>query len=438
MLDLSCSEVSVLRILAEKVQTISAHPKQIELKQLWLAHNELHQKRIMVLCYPEDSWGELVPTDNLVCTSPVGRTFEWNLRHLIYRWEHIGDDFPIEPIVRIPLQYRNTGWGIESKRISVSDHKTGLTLGMTTPFSLVGEFCRVFIIRPEGSYRIEPYLKNYHDIDKMHYPEIIIDEEQTKQIYEVISAAIGDILQVKISREVDFNLSLIGTLNELRGMNQVMLDVYDRPEWLHEVMSFMTEGSLHLLKDCERRGLLELNNNSHYTGSGGTGYTNELPSADFMGTVRLKDCWGFATIQSATQLSPHMQLEFVLQYQARLLNEFGLNSFGCCEVLNQKNIKYIIQSIKNLRRISVSPFTDVALAADEMEDRYVFSWKHNPVYLLSEKFNEAELRHSIEDGVNKAGGCNMEIIMKDILSMKNHPEKLKIWVDTVRAVIENR
>jgi hypothetical protein len=425
-------------LLAEKVQDISAHPKQMELKQLWLDHNELRQKRIMVLCYPEDAWSELVPPDSLSCTSPVGRIFEWHLRHLIYRWEHIGDDFPIEPIVNIPLQYQNTGWGMQSKRISVSQHAAGLANGMATPFSLTGEFCRVFAVRPKGAYRVEPCLKDPSDIDIMKYPEIIVDEEQTKQILDVISAAIGDLLQVRVSREVDFNLSLIGTLNELRGMEQVMLDVYDRPEWLHEVMAFMTEGSLQLLKNCQRRGLLALNNNSHYTGSGGTGYTNELPSPGFNGAVRLKDCWGFATIQSATHFSPRMQLEFVLQYQAKLLSEFGLNSFGCCEVLNRENIRYILQVIKNLRRISVSPFTDLALAADELGDQYVFSWKHNPTYLLSDYFAEADMRRSIEDGVNRAKGCNMEIIMKDVLSMKQHPERLKAWVDTVRTVIENR
>jgi hypothetical protein len=65
--------------------------------------------------------------------------------------------------------------------------------------------------------------------------------------------------------------------------------------------------------------------------------------------------------------------EFILPYQMQILEKFGLNYYGCCEAMDYKFD--IIKKIHNLRKVSVSPFTNVKIAAEKLEDRYIAEWK---------------------------------------------------------------
>ena len=95
--------------------------------------------------------------------------------------------------------------------------------------------------------------------------------------------------------------------------------------------------------------LLRLNNDETYHSSGGLGYTDELPQADFDGTVRPCDMWASAEAQEMAQVSPAMHAEFILPYERRLLAPFGLNGYGCCEDLADKMDDVL--TIPNLRRV---------------------------------------------------------------------------------------
>jgi hypothetical protein len=85
----------------------------------------------------------------------------------------------------------------------------------------------------------------------------------------------------------------------------------------------------------------------------------KLPQGDFDGThVRAIDQWGHATTRIFSEVSPAMHDEFALTYEKR----FGLDSYGCCEPLDGK--LNIIETIPNLRRISMSPWVDPARSAE--------------------------------------------------------------------------
>ena len=58
-----------------------------------------------------------------------------------------------------------------------------------------------------------------------------------------------------------------------------------------------------MLDQLEAQGLLSLNT-AGYVGSGGLGYTRELPQPDFQGRVRCRDLWGFAESQETSSVSP--------------------------------------------------------------------------------------------------------------------------------------
>jgi len=394
------SEKHLLRDLARQVAEIAAHPRHAAQAELWKQQNALRRVRPMVLVFPEGSWTELLPDDSLVIADPFFRRWEFHLRHLIYRWRHLRDDNVITPVIKVPAVRSHTGWGLEPKTIPSSEAR--------------------------GAVGFDPPIKQPEDIARLRAPRLRTDPEQTRRNHEALSDVIGDILEVRLRRGLPVNASLIGTLMYLRGPNQIMLDMADRPQWVHQVMSFMADGVAGLLDEVERDGL-DLNNADDYTGSGGVAYTDELPAPGFDGVVRLRDLWGFADAQEIADVSPAMHDDFVLQYQCRLLERFGLNCYGCCESFTHK--MHLMPKIPRLRRISISPWTDIRVAAEALQDRCIFSWKPNPAEMVGRGvFDPDSVRAQIEEMLQVTRGCVVEIILKDTHTVRHEPHRLTRWV----------
>jgi hypothetical protein len=74
----------------------------------------------------------------------------------------------------------------------------------------------------------------------------------------------------------------------LRGLQQIMFDMSDYPDDLHGFMAVLRDGHLAKLDYLHDNGLLSLNNNGTYVGSGGFGWSHELRQASFDGHVRTR------------------------------------------------------------------------------------------------------------------------------------------------------
>ena len=134
-------------------------------------------------------------------------------------------------------------------------------------------------------------------------------------------------------------------------------------------------------------------------------------------------------------MGPEQHNEFILQYEKRLLEPFGLNGYGCCEDLTRK-LDYVL-TIPNLRRISISPWADVDECAEKLKDRYIFSWKPKPMHLVGE-FDPDEIRSYIRNTleVTKSNGCVLEMYLKDTHTCEHHPERFDEWTRIAREEIE--
>ena len=399
----------ILRELAKKVAEIGHDPRQAKHRKMWKRHNSLQRGRPMVLVFPECSWGEVIPDSVLRCEDGLARAYEMHFRRQIHYWEHIRDDNVIEPWVKVGLAWRTTGWGLETGFIH-SD-------------------------MARGAWHLDPPIKDPDkDIEKLKYPDLVIDEQATQRNSEILSEAVGDILEVKIHRQI-FAWSFTGianTLTYLRGLDQMMWDMVERPEWVHRITSFLAEGMNRLLDQAEAYDKLSLMNTDEYVGSGGVAYTDELPAQDFAGRVRLKDLWGFAESQELVGVSPSMHEEFVLRHQRPMLDRFGLNAYGCCEPVTDR-LEYVLR-IPRLRRISISPWADRRLAAEALQDKYIYSWKPNPAMLVGD-FDEAHIRSYIRETVEVAKDCVLEIVLKDVHTVEHDASRLTKWLRIAKEEI---
>ncbi len=408
---LTIAERELLRRLAEQVSEIAAQPQQEERRRLWRAHNRLQRTRPLILLWPEDGWLELLPPSCLTLRDPFWRQWELHLRSLIYRDEHFCDDYVVEPDLYVPILHHGIDWGLSSHWDEPEDE------------------------RGARGYR-EPALAVPADLARIAQPRPSIDEWAAQSRLDAVGEVFSDLLPVRRCLGIQLETCVVDTAAMLRGPDLLMMDMFDRPAWLHELLNAITEGYLGYFRALEARNLLDRNTQGWYTDSGGVGYSDELPASDFDGEhLRLCDLWGVATAQYFCNVSPGQHEEFSLPYDIRLLQEFGLNSYGCCEPLTDR--LHVIKRVPRLRRISISPWADVERAAAELQDGYVFSWKPHPAWVTS-GFDGDGLRRYIRHTLDVARDCVLEIVLKDTITLQNDPSRLDAWARIARGEIERQ
>jgi hypothetical protein len=278
-----------------------------------------------------------------------------------------------------------------------------------------------------GSYKWDNPIKIYaSDLGKLRFPEIIIDWETTNGCIDLAKDIFGNTLTVRLKGTWWWSVGMTLPAAAFRGLSNIFYDFFDHPDELKELLSFISRGYMNKLDFLEDNNLLSLNNDGTYVGSGGYGYTRELPRKDFSGTkVRCIDLWGFAESQETVNVSPEMYEEFVFPYEKPLLDRFGLNYYGCCEPLHSR--WHVVKKHSNLRRISCSAWVDVEMMAHNLQNNYIFSMKPNPAVLARETLDEVSVRENIRNIFEITKGCNVEIIMKDNHTIGNNPHNVVDW-----------
>ena len=269
----------------------------------------------------------------------------------------------------------------------------------------------------------------------MVFPHHVIDEEATERNVSRLHDAIGDILPVAVDRSPAYSrwaADISTHLTQLRGLEQLMWDMVERPEWLHRVLKFMSDGILTTHEEAEAAGDWRLVNHHNQA----MPYALELPDpAANSEPVGRKSLWVFMAAQEYTLISPAMHEEFLLRYQLPILERFGLVAYGCCEDLTNKMA--MLRQIPNLRRIAVTPVADVARCAEQIGEDYVFSWRPNPSQMICCGFDPDLVRKVIKDGMEAARGCHVDITLKDVQTVQGKPENLRRWVQLVRSITDH-
>lgn len=139
--------------------------------------------------------------------------------------------------------------------------------------------------------------------------------------------------------------------------------------------------------------------------------------------------------QLFSTVSPTMHQELEIDLVKPLYERFGLMYYGYCEPLEQKID--IIRKIKNVRKISISPWAKPEVAAPRMGKDYVMSLKSNPAFLAMD-FDEEDIRKQIEQAKTacRESGTPLEIILKDVSTVSHHGEYLERWEKLVMKLVQ--
>ncbi|MDR1966886.1 MAG: hypothetical protein LBQ36_09260 [Synergistaceae bacterium] len=404
----SRNEIGRLRKLAEQVAGIASEREQEEKAALWREHNDLKTRYPVVFIDPENGWNECLSADKLECEDPLARVWEMGLLKQIFWAREFRDDKVIEPYFDVPHVYSDDGWGLDLQHVGGEDG---------------------------GSYKIIGALRDYGvDFPRLHCPRITIDEESSNRVMELAEDIFGGFLSVRRKTTWWWSFGLTYDYIMIRGFENFLVDLIDEPEWVAKTMALLCEGVIDKLDFLEKNGLMALNTDGTYVGSGGLGYTSQLPSFETRSEkITTKDMWGFVESQEMVSVSPEMYAEFLYPHHERIAGMFGLNCYGCCEPFNPR-WKYI-KNLPNLRRVSVSPWADMKTVPELLEDKYIASIKLTPAHLAMPVMDEKTVRSELRAALETTRGCVVELIMKDNNTLGNNPENGKNWVRIAREEI---
>ena len=398
--------------LARRVAEIAALPVQDKKRAMWTRLNSLEDVRPMVWIN-EIPWWELECDELRPCAEDeFVRGLEQNLRQTVYLWEHMRTDMVVNGGIHTPFVYGDTGYGVDSEETRTEGGDYGF-----------------------GSADYIPIMKTDADIERIRMPEITPDWDETERIHQKTCDLLGDILDVQKQGVVHMWSAPWDILIRWWGITELMVDMVDRPEFVKKGISRMMDALICGLDQLEEHGLLSVGDNNHRVGSGGLGITRELPQEDYDGVhARTIDQWGTSTGQIFSEVSPEMHWEFCLKHELRWLERFGLNCYGCCEPLHNK--VDILHRIPRLRRVSMSTWINVEKAVERIGRDYVFSYKPNPAVLAWDQWNPAQARNDLKTILDRAQGCVVELIMKDISTCRNEPKRLWEWCELAVEVAE--
>jgi len=402
-------ERSILRTLAARVGELSSCPVEDEKRALWTRHNDLESAQPIVFCDPENGWNEIITQDQILCDVPLLRVWEMHLRKEIFWAEEMKDDRVVEPFFDVAYSYTDTEWGLRETKIQTDPR--------------------------HGSYAWISPIEDYdRDLPGLPYPRIAVDEERTNRAVALAQEILGDILQVRLRNAWWWSLGMTWDFIRLRGLENLLTDMIAQPENVHRLMAYLRDGMMKKLDFLEDEGLLYSNTSGVYVGSGGFGWTSQLPSGKSdRGGAKIAQMWGFAESQETVGVSPEMFGEFILPYQIPILERFGLNCYGCCEPVDDRWQQ--VREDPRLRRVSVCAWSDPAVMGEHLGREYILSWKPSPTPLSQPQMDEEEIRESLRTFLATTRGNVVELIMKDNHTLGGGPHNAVRWVELAREEI---
>ncbi len=411
----STEERRILRELGKRKHDIGGLPVQAEKARLWRYLNSLRPCRPPVWIN-EIPWNEMTPQAaelQIRCTDPFLASVETGLRQELYQWEHFACDMVVEPVVFC--------------------HIVG---GPTSSYADYG--VQEHTLGKEGAQDVlfDPLMHTMADAERIKTPTVWFDKEETKRRLELLHDIFDGVIEVRQRGIVHQWHTPWDQAVHWYGVEQLFIDMYDKPDLVAAVCKRVADSTAAVLDRQKEMGMLDVGNGNWRVGSGGMGHCDELPESLDGRPATPKDQWGCGNAQVFSEVSPQMHEEFSLRFERPILERFGLTYYGCCEPLHTK--LDILESVKNLRKISMSPKADLRMAAQATAGKYVLSFKPNPSQLAPDTFRPEQVRQYLRESLDQMKGASVEIILKDVTTIRGDRRRLDGWAAAAMEVVRGR
>ena len=354
-----------------------------------------------------NSEGEL----DIHCEDPAMQEIEQFFRMQLFRKKHFNEDthmWSFYPIMKQGSFGRMVGLTVDEERIDGPGYIS--------------------------AHMYKDVLSTEEDLEKLHWTPGHYDRDSTMKKYEFVADVMGDILPVKVQgHQIAMGHTLWDDVSQYRGVENLLTDLADRPEFMHKIARKLTDGFIKTVQDGIKNNMYSVAYPDLHCASD---YTNDLPPVEDYDNIKAENIWGRGVAQIFGFVSPEMHDEFDTQYMVEALEPFGLVYYGCCERLDDKI--HLLKKIKNLRKISITPWANVNVAAEKMGTEYVMSIKPNPAN-AGPSFSEDNVRKELEKFISaaKRHNCSFELVLKDISTVCYKPENLTRWTQIAMEMVKD-
>ena len=393
------SDRSIIRELAKKYAELANADSQRSAHRRMKDSNDLKIVRPPVLI-DEIPWHELAGDSDLtcLCEDPAARKTEWFFRRMLYQKKHFRADLLMPDYWKVRMTYEISPLGVE-KQVTRS---------------------------AGGAKSFEDVLEDESSLDLIREPHFLPRPDLDEQNVDFFTDLFQDILPVRLVGSNCMYMQFWDDISELRGVEPIYEDLYDRPEYLHRIMEKLVRRASARMDFLEKHFHVDNDPiNLHCTPGMISGLAED----------GLRATWYRGMAQPFSCISPAMFKEFEFDYIKPLAERCAYTYYGCCEPLD--NRIEILKGIRNLRKVGVSPWANEEVCAEQLGKDYVFARKPNPANVA--RCTDPELiRKETENTVQLClkYGCPAEFVLKDITTVSRNPENLKIWAETVSGVLD--
>ncbi len=402
-------DIQIVRELAKRYREIAESELHVRMRRRFRDTNDLKIVR-PPLIMDEIPWHEMNMDGELDCLAEDGRlrSMEYGLRVALFREKHFKCDNYAVPWWPVHKSFSNTGTGfaIDEDRVAV-DKQNNIV-----------------------SHRYHDVLADERSLEAYHDPVITPHPERDRENVAFAEEVFGDVLPVRLTGHGIYYAPW-DTIAMLRGVEPILVDMMERPEYLHRIMALFTRGMTAEMDQMERYGLYEPDPVSLHCTPGA--FTHEEPVDPAFGTCR--NVWFRTMAQMFSTVSPAAHDEFDVQYSLPLAKRCAHTYYGCCEPLSDRI--GVLKQYPNLRKVGCSPWADVEKTAEQLGGNYVLSRKPSPAHVAIST-DPDQIRKEIAETAELClkYGTPCDITLKDISTVSYRPGNLILWAETASAVLD--
>lgn len=404
-------EREYLRDLARKQLEIANSAEMKKKEALWYAHNDFETTEPVITLERGTFNKEFEHLWNPKCETEAARNIEYYFHSNMVQYEYICDDtvMPKDYAVGIGAWLKPFGIDVRNERS----------------------------IKETYAYKIDYEIKDLKtDFRKLKKSPMGCNFDNAVKHKEFIEDIFGDLMPVRLAFGPVCYLSYY--INNIMGLETMMVSMYDYPELFHNMMQMLTDDFLELWDLVEKNGYIRANNFNVGACQGSYGFTNLLPvNKGVNDKLTIGDVWGYMNSQETSEISPDMYYEFFFPYYRKISERFGRFGYGCCESVSAIWEKSV-SKYENLSKLSISPWCDEEYIGDKLRGKNItYHRKPFPNYLCVDKeFDEKGFAGHIEKSLKAAKGCFFEISYRDVYSLQGDMYRGKKAYEIIKKCID--